>query len=202
MESETGKQLNLREKQALSTRKKLVDISLALIKENGFDEVSVKGICKEAGVSVGAFYHHFNSKNSIIIDLYNQCDVYFDSYVINNLKSETYYEKIIEYIDYLFGFCDDMGNDFLNQMFKPQIEELNNFFLNEDRKLTKHLYDLISLAQENKAISSEYSNKSIGNELLILARGIMHNWCQSKGSYDLNKFGSDMVSKYVHFYKI
>lgn len=41
-----------------------------LVREKGFDEMRIKDICQRAGISTGAFYHHFASKQDILYERY------------------------------------------------------------------------------------------------------------------------------------
>ncbi|MFV8829012.1 TetR/AcrR family transcriptional regulator [Alkalihalobacterium sp. APHAB7] len=52
-----------------STKKRIIDSALTLFKEKGFHEVSVRMIAKEAGVSNGGFYHHFQSKDELLYQI-------------------------------------------------------------------------------------------------------------------------------------
>lgn len=196
MKKETSRQL-----QAKKTKKKLIDVSLSLIKQHGFDSVSIQQICDEAGVSVGAFYHHLHSKSGIVIEIYLQCDEYFETYVVNHLAGDTYVEKIIDYIGYQLKFAEDTGVDLLTQVYKAQITDGNDFFLTEDRGLTNGLYELVKKAQDNGELLSDFSYREIGNEILIISRGIMYNWCQSEGGYSLRELGKKVVANYLVAYK-
>ena len=49
-------------------KNKIIEVALKLINEKGFDNVSVSEITKEAGVSKGAFYIHFESKDASKIE--------------------------------------------------------------------------------------------------------------------------------------
>jgi AcrR family transcriptional regulator len=51
------------------TRSKIMDAAVRRFAVSGFDGASVDDICNEAGVSKGAFYHHFPSKQSIFLAL-------------------------------------------------------------------------------------------------------------------------------------
>lgn len=51
------------------TRNSILDVSLALFSQNGFDATSVAQICQGAQVSKGAFYHHFSSKQELFLAL-------------------------------------------------------------------------------------------------------------------------------------
>lgn len=48
-----------------ATRRKLVEAALGLMLRKGFNGTSVEDVCKEAGVTKGSFFHHFDSKEAI-----------------------------------------------------------------------------------------------------------------------------------------
>lgn len=50
------------------TREKLLETALALIWQSNYSVVGVNEICKQAGVTKGAFYHHFQSKASLFCE--------------------------------------------------------------------------------------------------------------------------------------
>jgi AcrR family transcriptional regulator len=47
------------------TRAHILQSAIALFSKNGYDASSVAEICQAAGVSKGAFYHHFASKQAV-----------------------------------------------------------------------------------------------------------------------------------------
>lgn len=51
------------------TRANLLDAAVRRFSLEGYHAASVDGICAEAGVSKGAFYHHFPSKQALFIAL-------------------------------------------------------------------------------------------------------------------------------------
>jgi AcrR family transcriptional regulator len=51
------------------TRAQIVKSAIKLFSTNGFNAASVDMICKDAGVSKGAFYHHFESKQALFLAL-------------------------------------------------------------------------------------------------------------------------------------
>ncbi len=54
------------------TRTHILQSSLALFSKNGYDATGVAEICHAAGVSKGAFYHHFPSKQAVFQALLEQ----------------------------------------------------------------------------------------------------------------------------------
>jgi len=51
------------------TRARILESSIKLFSERGFNAASVDDICAEAEISKGAFYHHFESKQALFLAL-------------------------------------------------------------------------------------------------------------------------------------
>jgi AcrR family transcriptional regulator len=51
------------------TRARILESSIKLFSNHGFNAASVDDICAEAGISKGAFYHHFESKQALFLAL-------------------------------------------------------------------------------------------------------------------------------------
>ena len=49
------------------TRSHIMDAAIGELCRSGYDATSVSDICREAGVSKGAFYHHFPSKQALFL---------------------------------------------------------------------------------------------------------------------------------------
>ncbi len=54
------------------TRGKIIQAALECFSRTGYDATGVAEICATAGVSKGAFYHHFPSKEAVFIVLLNE----------------------------------------------------------------------------------------------------------------------------------
>jgi len=51
------------------TRIQILDSAVRLFSERGYSETSVSAICDSAGISKGAFYYHFLSKQELFLAL-------------------------------------------------------------------------------------------------------------------------------------
>jgi AcrR family transcriptional regulator len=51
------------------TRSKIIESAIRLFSTRGYKAASVDDICTEAGISKGAFYHHFESKQALFVEL-------------------------------------------------------------------------------------------------------------------------------------
>ena len=54
------------------TQARILEAALKNFSESGYDAASVDDICAGAGVSKGAFYHHFPSKQAVFLTLLNE----------------------------------------------------------------------------------------------------------------------------------
>ena len=59
------------EERSQETRGRILATAEQSFAEHGYDVTSVDSICRAAGISKGAFYHHFPSKGSVFVALLN-----------------------------------------------------------------------------------------------------------------------------------
>ena len=170
-----------RKEQAEETRNRIYSSAIELMEENGFGNFTVEDISKRAGVSVGAFYHYFNSKNDILAEIFYRADDYFSTHVVNSLKKGSIPEQIVEYFDYYAKFNVASGVETTQQLFNPKIK----FFIEEGRPMLEILEDLIRKGQEKNEIRRDTDAKELVKYLLVMARGVVFEWSLYDGNYDL-----------------
>jgi AcrR family transcriptional regulator len=164
------------------------------MEENGFGNFTIEDISKRAGVSVGAFYHYFDSKNDILADIFYRADDYFSTQVASSLNNKRILEQIIEYFDHYAKFNVDCGIETTQQIFNAKIK----FFIEKGRPMLEMLEDLIRQGQEKNEIRRDTDAKELVKYLLVMARGIVFDWSIYDGSYDLeatmHKYMQNLVS--------
>jgi AcrR family transcriptional regulator len=164
----------------------------------GFENITIADISKEAGVSVGAFYHYFTSKNDILAEIFNKADEYFSTQVITGLKAESIAEKIVEYFDHYAKFNVSSGVELTQQLFNPKIK----FFLKKDRPMLVILEDLIQEGQEKEEIRADEDPGELSRFLFVMARGVVFEWSLYDGSYDLEATMHKYIDSLVSTLKI
>lgn len=58
--------------ESTDTRSRIVAAAVSLFAENGFDATSVNQVVARAGVAKGALYHHFESKDDLLYEVYRE----------------------------------------------------------------------------------------------------------------------------------
>ena len=64
--------MNKQELRRTETRNRILEAAALCFAESGYDGTGVARICETAGVSKGAFYHHFSSKQELFLELIDQ----------------------------------------------------------------------------------------------------------------------------------
>lgn len=167
--------------QAIETRNRIYESATALMKRNGFDNITIEQISKAADVSVGAFYHYFGSKNDILNEIFKRADDHFSEQVLDRLIGDTAPERIVSYFIHYARFNIDLGVDHVSALYKTQ----SGFFISSKRLMVTALRDIITAGIEKNEIKSEMCAEEITDFLFTLARGLTYSWCLHNGDFSL-----------------
>jgi TetR/AcrR family transcriptional regulator, transcriptional repressor for nem operon len=96
-------------------REKLLDASFVLIREKGYSATSVDELCAEAGVTKGAFFHHFESKDALAVAAANRW-----SEVSSAFFQTAPYHKHRDPLDRLLSYLD-----FRKSLLKGKVAEFS-----------------------------------------------------------------------------
>jgi TetR/AcrR family transcriptional repressor of nem operon len=84
-----------------SARIKLLDAALNVIRAKGYSATTVDDLCAAAGVTKGAFFHHFASKEALAIAAAD-----YWSEVTSALFAEAPYHALADALDRVLGYID------------------------------------------------------------------------------------------------
>src|ERR1700723_2036685 len=82
-------------------RSKLLDAAVSIIREKGYAATSVDELCARAGVTKGAFFHHFPTKDSLAVAAANQW-----SELSHALFAAAPYHRFDDPLDRVLGYLD------------------------------------------------------------------------------------------------
>jgi AcrR family transcriptional regulator len=64
--------MSLRQQRGGETRSNILLAAIECFAQHGYEATGVSEICQRAGVTKGAFYHHFHSKQAVFMELFNR----------------------------------------------------------------------------------------------------------------------------------
>ncbi len=170
--------LTSRQKQALQTKKKILETALDLFSKKGFDQVTVDEIVSKSGVSKGAFYIHFPSKYDVFLEKFKEIDCFYEEFFSKLPTTLPFPDKILLLIESQMIFLrDNLGKDLMRTVYMSGLLQTeNNFFTNTERTLYKIIESLVLEAQKQKEITNDLSTKEITRIITRCMRGTLYDW--------------------------
>lgn len=107
------------------TRARILEAAVKQFSIHGYNQASVDNICEQAGVSKGAFYHHFQTKQDVFLALLDGWLQTFDQAIEASKDRpvpETF-QMMTEYFPYIFESASDNLPMFLEFLLQASREE-------------------------------------------------------------------------------
>jgi len=103
----------------ITTKKEMSKIAVLLFKENGFEQTSINKICEAVNVTRGSFYHHFESKNELLLYWFTQNAYQLINFDCSISSPKGILKKFI--LDYA-SFITSIGKDLMYYIFMAELE--------------------------------------------------------------------------------
>ena len=97
-----------RKEQAQKTETAILNAALELMRKDGFEAVTVRDICTRAGITTGAFYHHFKSKEELFDKGFAPLDQ-FMSAILEKLPEDDPVARLMTIVDQYALFMESCG---------------------------------------------------------------------------------------------
>lgn len=198
------KKSTLRKQQAERTKRLIYDIAMDLFARKGFDYVTVEEIAAKAGVSVGAFYHHFRNKQEIIAVTYQESDKKYETYYNKVSKSPQFASKTsIEQLEYFMlhtiGVMALFGPEFLSVVYRYMFKDQTfvNVVLDRERTFFSVLKRIIQNGKNCGEIIDDMSVEQIMLDLTAVIRGCAVEWCFSQGEKGIYSQSATVIKNYL-----
>lgn len=171
----------------MQTRQAIFDTAISLFARRGYDKVTVDEICDKVGVTKGAFYNHFKSKDQIILEEFKRMDAHYVKVAAEISSLESSIEKLRAFSREAVKLMSDLGVTMMKVVYHSQIAPgMKRPYLTDNRRvLYKITSELIQEGQEKGEIRSDLPGDGLATMLISCFRGQIYHWCLSNGSFDL-----------------
>jgi|WetSurMetagenome_2_1015567.scaffolds.fasta_scaffold172509_2 TetR/AcrR family transcriptional regulator, transcriptional repressor for nem operon len=141
-----------------NTKEHILTVALGLFLKNSFKGVTMNEIVKTTGMSKGAFYHYFKSKEALFLAI---LDEYYSKFMIQDFSSFSH--------DSLYQFSREMMFDYGN---KPQCAEENELHMCGDMNYVFLVLEGIRLFPSFRKKALEHQKREIDawTEIIGIAR--------------------------------
>lgn len=181
--SQQMSRLTKRQQQAIDTRNLIYETAMKLMEQDGFERLTISKVAKQAGLSVGAFYHYFSSKDDLLGELFTRGDEFFARRVANNIKGLRATEQLVSYFDHYAEFYMLNGVDIIKSLYRTQ----DKLFVKNDRVIVRLVHDIVSRGIAAGELTAEMTADEMVEFLFLGARGLVFKWCVEDGGFPLDE---------------
>lgn len=179
---------------AFLKKKEIVDHIVKLMDEEGMKNISVKEICEQADIALGTFYHYFQSKNSIVEEMYKLMDEHYLFYKDQISSHPTLEEDIIDFVNHFETFVADWGYYANILIVKTALEESDK---HDKRAIVQVLREIIEKGKAEKSYSVDIKTEDLVEKIFIIIRGELYFWAKADKDYNIRNKISDHVEIYL-----
>ena len=185
----------VRQARAAETRKRIVATVKKLITENGFENVSIEEIAKEAEVSTGSFYTYFKKKEDVIEEL-NQLSFYRLAEITNEMKDKGLDDRLKYYCRQFLAEIERVGIEICRQWIRNNITPVNMEISGKETTKYNHDYLAMKSLLEEGIRRGELTVDTPVDEMAFYINtqlyGLMVAWCMT----DASVVGSDRTDAF------
>lgn len=173
-----------RQRRSEATRKAILDAAVRLAKEGGFDKLNVRDLCAAAGVTTGAFYHHFSSKDDLLTQGFSSLDVYLEEAMKSRLGAPPL-ERLEALIRAYATYTEDVGWQTMALYYTRRLSDPSAASLSPNRYTLRAMEECLRELAEERILSPERSPAWTAEFFFRHFRGVVVDWILHKGSYPL-----------------
>ena len=187
-----------RKEKAAATKENIFSTAVGLIKEKGYNAVTVSEICQQSGIAKGTFYVHYASKEDIIREsYYSDMGVFIEqrySAFLERFPNSGGGERVLHFLTLELEFAEYAGYELtclayalnLGACVPGPSEHLRK------RTFSRILYREIAAHMEEA--QPGLSPADVFTYLESAVRGIMATWCFSNHAFHMKDAGTEYLT--------
>lgn len=188
----------------MDAKQKLIDATIAIIKREGADAVTVRSVVEESGLSIGTFYHHFKNKDDLL--MYFVKEASFDSFeletplaLLPDRIAELYFHLIDRYLD--------LGEDFMKSFYTTGNQALSAYMCEENghfaegtvmARCEKEICDAISAG----ILDEKTDAHELSMDICTIVKGCVFEWALNNGEMDIHRTLTRILKRYFDAFAI
>ena len=177
-------ELSKQQLKSKETKAKIFRAAKHILQKQGYEQLSIKNICEEAGVSNGSFYHHFKTKDDLLsYYIEEQPSINPDLLDMPRNAAEAKAAIIQVYLNYVH-YCQDLGVEFMSNYYTPKNQSLNPLIRTERPYPIVTVHNYLKKAIDADIIKPDLDLEDITTEIRMIVIGNVFEWCLKSGEAD------------------
>ena len=180
------------------TKEKIFQAAKRILQRNGYENLSIKNICEEAGVSNGSFYHHFKTKDDLL-SYYIEDQPSIDPDLLempqNTMDARnTIVEVYLNYVKY----CRELGVEFIAGYYTPRNQALNPIIRTQRPYPIVTVQNYLQKAVDAGAIALNTPIEDVVTDIRMIVIGNVFEWALRNGDADFEGNMKRTLTSYLN----
>ncbi len=157
-----------------------------MIRKQGYSQVTISQICKEARVAKGTFYLYFSSKKDILFEIL--ASINRDMFAERSWENQT--DPVLKIQDFLSCYVKIVtrqGYEFSREILKIILEQNPDPAVVESNQHWQTIYEIVREGQERE-IFREMEPGLLADILQDFLFGSIQRWCTKSGEYSIEEY--------------
>ncbi len=186
MEANT-QELSKQQQKSRETKARIFNAAKQILQQQGYEALSIKNICEEAGVSNGSFYHHFKTKDDLLsYYIEEQPSINPDYLDLPKNTEEAKSAIILVYLNYVH-YCRELGVAFISNYYTPKNQSLNPLIRTERPYPIVTVHDYLQRAMDAGVITLPLPLEDVTTDIRMIVIGNVFEWCLKNGKADFER---------------
>jgi len=169
-----------------STKDMIISMALRLFQSKGYMKVSVKDICDACGITRGAFYYYYKTKDDILDDIYIISDYLSAQTISEIINSDNFIDQFYRLHYIYLKRTLEVGPEIMGQVLKRYIDKGTKLAEPKDVAVYEMYITLIKRAQETGQILNKAPARLLAENAIHLTNSIGLIWSSKKGEIDFS----------------
>ena len=181
-----------------ATKRRIYDAAIQLLRDHGYQYVTINNICKSAKITVGSFYHYYESKDTLLSVFFAEAFERFRE--TTAIEEENHLEYVIRYLCHYCDFCEEQGLGFIREFYSSYNTSTN---MMQNRKpdgtfFSPGMNEIVSrLTAERESGRFSGDPLTVANDLSVITKGCIYHWCISEGSFRISTMAERLLRGYL-----
>ena len=174
-----------RKEQARQTEQAILQAAMDLSRKQSFDKVSIREICQQAGITTGAFYHHFRSKEDLLSRGFAPLDTYLEQCLAGH-EDDPPARRLWRLMTNYAEFLENLGWELVARYYQRRLDAPDDASSMDPTRYTlRAMLDCLRQAEEEGALLPGWSVEWTADFFFRHFRGVVVDWVLHRGSYPL-----------------
>lgn len=173
-----------RREQAQQTEQAILRAAAELSRESSFDKISIRDICRRAGVTTGAFYHHFPSKEDLLVKGFASLDAYMQAHMDGH-GGDAPLDRLHRLLTGYAAFFQEQGCELVGRYYQHRLESPSFASMSPSRFTLRAMLACLEELREAGILAPGTAPAWAAEFLFRHFRGVVVDWVLHQGAYPL-----------------